>query len=102
MNRTRAFTLLISSVFTAALFAQSTGGISGTVFSSQGAVVGDATVTLVELRRATKSAADGTFRFDNIRPGHYHISVESPREGSATGDVEVTAGQTRTVEIMVD
>ena len=60
-----------------------TGNISGTVFSSQGAVVGDGTVTLVELRRSVKTGADGTFRFDNIRPGHYHVSVESPREGSA-------------------
>ncbi len=102
MHRIRAFALIIPFVLTAALFGQSTGSISGTVFSSRGAVVGDATVTLVELRRAVKSAADGTFRFDNIRPGHYHISVESPREGSATGDVEVTAGQTRTMEIMVD
>ena len=102
MHRTRAFALVISLILTTVLFAQSTGNISGTVFSSQGAVVGDATVTLVELRRSVKTGADGTFRFDNIRPGHYHVSVESPREGSATGDVEVTAGQTRTVEIMVD
>ena len=101
MNRSRAFAFAIALFFPLAAAAQ-TGSITGTVYSSQAAVVTDATVTVVELRRSVKTSAEGTFRFDNLRPGHYHVRAESPREGSATGDIEVAAGESRTLEIMVD
>lgn len=102
MIRIRAFALAISFFAAAGLLAQSTGSITGTVYSSQAAVVSDATVTLVELRRSVQTTADGTFTFTNLRPGHYHVRAESPREGSATGDIEVAAGEARTLEIVVD
>ena len=102
MHRIRAFALGILLFLTNLALAQSTGSIVGTVYNSQGNVVGDATVTLVESRRATKTSPEGTFRFSNLAPGHYHVRIESPREGSATGDIEVAAGQERTLEIVVD
>ncbi|HEX6177804.1 MAG TPA: carboxypeptidase regulatory-like domain-containing protein, partial [Thermoanaerobaculia bacterium] len=102
MYRFRALALAILLFLTNLVLAQSTGSIVGTVYNSQGVVVSDATVTLVESRRATKTSAEGTFRFSNLAPGHYHVQIESPREGSATGDIEVAAGQERTLEIVVD
>ena len=76
--------------------------VVGTVFDPQAQPVGDATVTLVELRRSVKTAADGRFRFDNVPPRHYHLRAESPRLGSSVGEAEVRAGETRTVEIVID
>ncbi|HUP49937.1 MAG TPA: TonB-dependent receptor [Thermoanaerobaculia bacterium] len=102
MVRHRALALVILLFLTTAAFAQSTGSITGTVYNSQAVVVTDATVTLVELRRSVRVGDDGTFAFTNLRPGHYHVRAESPREGSATGDIEVGAGETRTLEIVVD
>ena len=102
MNRFRALALVIPFFLTTTLVAQSNSTISGTVYSSQGEPVTDATVTLVELRRSIAVQPDGTFRFSNLRAGHYHVLAESPREGAATGDIEVEAGETRTLEIVVD
>ena len=102
MYRFRALALVISLFSATVLVAQGTSAISGTVYSSQGEPVTDATVTLVELRRSIAVQPDGTFRFTNLRPGHYHVRAESPREGAATGDIEVAAGETRTLEIVVD
>jgi iron complex outermembrane recepter protein len=96
------FAIPVFLLLSISISAQNTGAISGTVYNSQGVVVDDATVTLVELRRERAVGTDGTFRFDGLRPGHYHVRAESPREGSATGDIEVAAGETRTLEIVVD
>jgi iron complex outermembrane recepter protein len=88
-------------LFAATAFAQS-ATIVGRVFDPQAQPVTDATVTLVELRRSVKTGADGSFRFDNVPPRHYHISAESPRLGSTIGEADVSAGQTRTVEVVID
>jgi iron complex outermembrane receptor protein len=88
-------------LFAATAFAQN-ATIVGRVYDPQAQPVGDATVTLVELRRSVKTGADGSFRFENVPPRHYHISAESPRLGSTIGEAEVSAGQTRTVEVVID
>ncbi|HEX8410177.1 MAG TPA: TonB-dependent receptor [Thermoanaerobaculia bacterium] len=86
----------------AAIASAQNATIIGTVYDPQAQPVGDATVTIVELRRATKTAADGTFRFDGVPPRHYHLRAESPRLGSTVGEAEVRAGETRTVEVVID
>lgn len=76
--------------------------IVGRVYDPQAQPVGDATVTLVEIRRVTRTAADGSFRFDAVPPRHYHLRAESPRLGFTVGEADVAAGETRTVEVVID
>ena len=42
-----------------------------------GSVIQNAVVLIEELRRETKSGPDGTFMFDNVPPGSYHLSVRT-------------------------
>lgn len=84
------------------LFAQSTATITGRVITTDNAPVTDASVTLLELRRTVKAGADGSFRFDAVPAGHYHLHAESARIGNAVGDAELAAGQTLNVEIVMD
>lgn len=93
--------LFVVLSFSTVAFAQM-ATISGTVYSSDAQPVPDAEVTLVELRRSVKTGADGTYRFNNVPPGHYHVRAESRRFGIALGEADVAAGQNRTVEIVVD
>ena len=76
--------------------------ITGKVYDPQANPVADATVTIVELRRSVTTGEDGTFRFNDVPPRHYHIRAESPRLGSTIGEAEVRAGETRLVEVVID
>ena len=95
-------------VIAGAAFAQTaapvpaTATITGRVLAAHGAAVTDATITLVELRRSVRAGADGTFRFENIPAGHYHVLADSNRFGSTVGEADVAAGATREVEIVLD
>lgn len=98
----RAVLLFVLVSIAAAASAQRTATVVGTVYDPQAQPVGGATVTLVELRRSVTTAADGTFRFENVPPRHYHVRADSPRLGFTVGEAEVAAGETRTVEIVID
>jgi len=98
----RAFVLFAITLLAAAASAQRTATVVGTVYDPQAQPVADATVTLVELRRSVATAADGTFRFEAVPPRHYHVRAESPRLGFTLGEADVEAGETRTVEIVID
>ena len=93
------FVLILSA---AVAGAQRTATVVGKVYDPQAQPVGDATVTLVELRRSVATAADGSFRFENVPPRHYHVRAESPRLGFTVGEADVTTGETRMVEIVID
>jgi len=58
------------------------GNISGTVRDPSGAVIPDASVTLVnvglKLKIEDRSGADGTFKFAAIPPGDYRLEIASP------------------------
>jgi iron complex outermembrane recepter protein len=97
----RLFRAAFLLLFSVAAFAQN-ATIVGTVYDPQAQPVTDATVTLIELRRSVQTGPDGTFRFDNVPPRHYHLQAESPRLGMTTGEADVRAGQTRTVEVVID
>ncbi len=51
----------------------------------------DARVTILELKRRTATAADGTFRFDGVPPGTYLLEADSPRFGKAVTRAEAVA-----------
>ena len=97
----RALFLLFVVALSSAARAQ-TATIIGRIFDPQAQPVGDATVTLVEIRRQTRTAPDGSFRFDSVPARHYHVRAESPRLGVAVAEAEVSAGETRTVEVVID
>jgi iron complex outermembrane recepter protein len=97
----RSFRAAFLFLFATTAFAQN-ATIVGRVYDPQAQPVADATVTLVEIRRSTQTAADGSFRFDNVPPRHYHLRAESPRLGATVGEAEVRAGETRTVEVVID
>lgn len=98
-------TAAIALIFTASVsLAQSpaTATITGRVTAAHGEAVTDATVTLVELRRSVKVNADGSYRFENIPAGHYHVLADSKRFGQTVGEADVDAGATREVVIVLD
>lgn len=60
-----------------------------------------ALVVIDELRLETRAGTDGTYRFENVPPGQYHIGVRA--EGYSTRRTEVTVGTTpQTLNIAVE
>lgn len=64
------------------------GFIAGKVTRDNGDPMTGAAVVLEELRREVRTADDGTYRFENVPPGAYHVSVRA--EGYSTRRTEVT------------
>jgi iron complex outermembrane receptor protein len=84
------------------LSAQAGVPLSGTLTNSlTNEPVAGATVMLEELRRETTSTADGSFTFENVPPGSYHISVRTTGYSSRRSEVSVAAGAAA-VAISVD
>jgi len=82
--------------------AQAGTRLSGRLLNSlSGDPIADATVTIEELRRDAKSGADGTFSFDNVPPGSYHLSVHVQGYSSRRTEVMVSAG-VKPLELPVD
>jgi iron complex outermembrane receptor protein len=74
-------------LFTAAHVLAQGGSVSGRVTRDTGEAMDGAAVVLEELKREVRTAADGTYRFDNVPPGNYHVSVRA--EGYSTRRTEV-------------
>ena len=71
-----ALVLLIS---TASCYGQFNAGIQGTVQDSNGAVVPNASVTVVNdatgIKQTTVSGANGVYRFTSLAAGNYTVST---------------------------
>ena len=81
--------------------AQAGATVSGRLLDSlTGAPIAGATVQLEELRRQTMSGADGSFAFDNVPPGTYHLSVRT--SGYSSRRTEVVAPMPAAMDITVD
>lgn len=82
--------LVLISIFSSATFAQalSAGSVAGVVLDPNSAAVPNASVTIANsvtgYTRTVASTADGSFRFDNVPPNNYQLSV------AATGFDTVT------------
>jgi hypothetical protein len=103
-----AFSLLIlANVQPAA--AQTTGSatLRGTVKDPQGAVLRDATITLINERtkdeRRAKSSEDGTYTFAAVTPGAYTIKVEATGFKTATqSNVKIETSTTQGLDITME
>ena len=77
--------------------------VSGRLLNSlTGELIPDVTVQIDELRRQTTATADGTFTFDNVPPGMYHLSVRSPGYSSRRMEVTVPTTAGPSLDIRVD
>ncbi len=74
--------LLLVVIMTVVGHAQFRAGVQGTVTDSSGGTVSGATVTLLnkETNQAqkTETSEDAFYRFSNLAPGAYTVSVEQP------------------------
>lgn len=77
-----ALAALIGCLLIPALFADVTGGISGTVTDSSGAIVPHAEVTATEtatnFTRTTQSESNGGYRLLALPPGQYTVTASAP------------------------
>jgi hypothetical protein len=87
--------LVLISVLSSAAFAQalSAGTVAGVVFDPNNAAVPNANVTIANsitgYTRTVTSNADGTFRFDNVPPNNYQLSVAASGFETATQNLSV-------------
>ena len=94
--------LVIGLVISSQAAAQTGVPLSGRLLNSlTGGPLGGATVQIDELRRQTMSGADGSFAFDNVPPGTYHVSVLAQGFSTRRTEVQVAAGA-GPLELQVD
>lgn len=84
--------LAVVLAFQVQIAAQAGVTYSGRLINSlSGDPIADAAVQIDELRRTATSAPDGTFTFDNVQPGTYHLSVRSQGYSSRRAEVIIAA-----------
>ena len=97
-------TTLFAVFATSAAVAQIAADLQGRVVDGSGAVVGHATVVLIEeatsFRQQTTTSASGEYGFTHLNPGSYRIDVTAPgfERLSRTG-LTATVGQTASVDL---
>jgi iron complex outermembrane receptor protein len=85
--------LAVCNGFSANAGAQAGVTVTGRLVNSlSGDPIAGASVQIDELRRQAQSASDGTFAFENVPPGTYHLSVRT--SGYSSRRTEVTVGST--------
>lgn len=99
MTRRLAVAILLLSLATYPVLAQSSGTISGTVtFESSGQPTHGARLTLSPLGRTTDSAEDGRYEFRDVPPGLYDVVAHSTGMADERQRVQLTAGSSPTVD----
>jgi outer membrane receptor protein involved in Fe transport len=85
---------------------ESEGRITGTVKDPDGAVVSGASVSLLNLHRAsiaaTNTDAEGRFTLEKIAPGDYQLNVEGAGFVRHRSAVHVTLGHTQQVAVVLE
>lgn len=93
--------LLFLTLFTITITAnaQSTSGrIAGKVITSDGLPESSVTVMVKELNRTTMTKNDGTYSFNNIKPGNYTIKISQVGTKAQESTTTVTAGKTASLD----
>jgi iron complex outermembrane receptor protein len=84
------------------LAAQAGTQVSGRLINSlSGDPIPGATITIEELTREVMSGPDGTFTFDNVPPGVYHLAVHAQGYSSRRTEVVAAAGG-KPIDLTVD
>lgn len=87
----------------AALAAQTGVALTGRLVNSlSGDPIAGASVVLEESHRETTSGGDGTFTFDNVTPGTYHVSVRSQGYSSRRTEIALTAPAAARIDVAID
>jgi iron complex outermembrane receptor protein len=95
--------LLIAAASSATLSAQAGVTLSGRLLNAlSGDPIADATVRIDELQRQSISTPEGTFVFEGVPPGTYHVSVRSSGYSSRRTEVTVGATAPAAMELAVD
>jgi iron complex outermembrane receptor protein len=94
--------LMLVLASTASAFGQEAVLEGRLVNSLNGDPLGGATVVMDELKREAVSAPDGTFRFDNVAPGNYHLWVRAQGYSSRRTEVSVPTAGGAPVELRID
>jgi iron complex outermembrane recepter protein len=103
MKRAFFTSILVVAAAVGSVNAQGTAVLQGRLVNSlSGEPVAGATVVIDELRRETVSAPDGTFRFDNLAPGPYHVYVRTAGYSARRTEVTVAADASKPVDVQVD
>ena len=102
MKKLISLSLAILLLAGAGAFAQTaTGNVYGKATDASGAVLPGASVTISGEAgtRTTVSGADGTFRFLNLDPGDYTVTVALQGFGTANRKLNVQTGQSASLEV---
>ncbi len=93
---------LVSARLSASEGGQTGTTLSGTITQTEGGQpLSGALVVIDELRREVRAGDDGSYRFENVPPGQYHVGVRA--EGYSTRRTEITVGTTpATLNILID
>jgi iron complex outermembrane recepter protein len=96
------FSLLLITAMASSASGQTAAALEGRLVSSlSGDPIAGAAVVIDELKREVSSGPDGTFHFDGLEPGTYHLWVRAQGYSSRRTEVTVpTAGAP--VELRVD
>src|SRR5690349_16939319 len=97
-----AFVLLLASATSA--FSQQAGTVSGTVTSSAGVPIANATIELTNTSTnstmRTTADSSGSYRFNNVPSGTYRMTASSGQSsGTPSADIVVDASRPKTVNI---
>lgn len=102
-RRLLTLTILVALIGGLPVLAQFSAGVLGNVQDPNGASIGKATVTLVDLdTQVTQSKTtddSGAYRFVSLAPGKYEISVSAP--GFTTSKVDFTLGTEETRQVPI-
>jgi iron complex outermembrane receptor protein len=99
--RTFVAIVAVSSLALTSSAAAQGAALSGKVTRDNGDSMAGAEVVLEELKRDARTDADGIYRFENVPPGAYHVSVRA--EGYSTRRTEVTVTPTgTTLDLVVE
>jgi hypothetical protein len=83
-----------------------TGAVSGTITDPSGAILPNATVTLVNTAtgdtQSGKTNTSGVYLFPLLKPGDYTVTVEQSGFRVAVAKVTVTLGQTATADLKLE
>ena len=99
-----AMPALLLLLFAANAQAQFQATVQGTVTDAKGAVVADATVTLIDpatqIAKTTTTSGEGFYRFAEVAPGTYSVTVEAKGfEKNVTDHVIVSGELARGLDI---